>query len=187
VDDAALLAAVAGARTAVLVEGESDAAAVSVLAGRLGRPLDALGAVVVPMDGITNVRRHLTALGGAAVRPLVLCDAGEEVVVRRALGLPASADAEEHGVFTCVVDLEDELVRAVGLEAVEAVIAAEGDLRPLRTLRRQPAQRGRPPEEQLHRFIGSISGRKLRYARLLAEAVPLASVPPPLARLVVAL
>ena len=50
----------------------------------------------------------------------------------------------------------------------------------LRILQRQPAQRGRTAEEQLHRFLGTRSGRKSIYARLLVEALDLDAVPAPL-------
>jgi hypothetical protein len=47
------------------------------------------------------------------------------------------------------------------------VVEAEGELGPFRTFRRQPAQRERGLHQQLHRFLGTGSGRKIRYARLL--------------------
>jgi hypothetical protein len=53
---------------------------------------------------------------------------------------------------------------------MEAVVDAQGDLGSLRSLQSQPAWRGRAPEAQLRRFLGSGSRRKLRYARLLVEA-----------------
>jgi hypothetical protein len=83
----------------------------------------------------------------------------------------------------CEADLEDELIRALGTARVERVIDDEGELRSLRTLQKQPAQQGRPVEAQLRRFIGTRSGRKLRYARLLVEALDLGHVPRPLDRL----
>ena len=48
------------------------------------------------------------------------------------------------------------------------------------TLQKQPAQRDRPHDAQLRRFFGSGSGRKIRYARLLVEALDLDNVPRPL-------
>ena len=45
----------------------------------------------------------------------------------------------------------------------------------------QPAHRDRPVERQLRRFIGSHSGRKLRYAGLLVQELDLDRVPAPLA------
>ena len=60
------------------------------------------------------------------------------------------------------------------------LIDARGDLRSFRILQRQPAQQGRSPEMQLHRFMGTRSGRKSQYARLLADAVDLTRVPRPL-------
>jgi len=80
----------------------------------------------------------------------------------------------------CVADLEDELIRALGPPAVEDVVDSEGDLGSFRTLQRQPAWRERPLEEQLRRFMGSGGRRKIRYARLLVEALDLADMPRPL-------
>ena len=60
--------------------------------------------------------------------------------------------------------------------------STQGDLGAFRSLQRQPPWRGQPTEEQLRRFFGSGSGRKIRYARLLVEALDLAQVPRPLDR-----
>jgi len=86
------------------------------------------------------------------------------------------------GFFVCVVDLEDELIRGLGVEKVEAVVAAQGELGALRTLQKQSAQQGRTPQEQLRRFMGTRSGRKIRYGRLLVDALDLDNVPAPLDR-----
>jgi hypothetical protein len=64
--------------------------------------------------------------------------------------------------------------------AVEQVVAAQGELASFRTLQKQPAWRGRATEAQLRRFMGSGGRRKIRYARLLVEALDLAQVPRPL-------
>jgi hypothetical protein len=90
---------------------------------------------------------------------------------------------EELGFYVCVADLEDELIRALGADSVEEVVAAQGELRPFRTLQHQPAWQGRAREEQLRRFMGSGGRRKARYARLLVEALDLTSVPRPLSAL----
>jgi hypothetical protein len=82
----------------------------------------------------------------------------------------------------CEADLEDELIRALGAAAVEEVVEAQGDLRPFRTMQKQPEWRGRPREEQLRRFMGSGGRRKIRYARLLVDALDLTQVPQPLER-----
>ena len=80
----------------------------------------------------------------------------------------------------CVADLEDELIRAAGLAVVEGVIEAQGDLGSFRTFQRQPPWRGRPHAEQLRRFIGTHSGRKIRTGAMLVDAVDLARMPRPL-------
>ncbi len=59
------------------------------------------------------------------------------------------------GFHVCVADLEDELIRALGGDAVERVVAAQGELVALRTFQRQPQWAGRTQEEQLRRFLGT--------------------------------
>jgi hypothetical protein len=128
--------------------------------------------------------RYLRRFSGSKVSGL--CDAGEEADFRRALeqaglGADLTRDGMERlGFFVCVEDLEDELIRALGSGAVEQVVEAQGDLRSFRTLQKQPNWRGRPAEEQLRRFMGSGGRRKIRYARLLVEALDLSRVPRPL-------
>jgi hypothetical protein len=89
---------------------------------------------------------------------------------------------EELGFYVCDADLEDELIRALGSASVERVVDAQGELGSFRTLQKQAPWRGRPLEEQLRRFMGSGGSRKIRYARLLVEALDLAHVPRPLDR-----
>ncbi|TML71777.1 MAG: ATP-dependent endonuclease [Actinobacteria bacterium] len=172
----------------VLVEGFSDQIAVETLAERRGRDLQLEGVAVVPVGGAQAVARFLTLFGphGANARLAGLCDAGEENVFLRSLeraGFGAhltGAAMERLGFFVCRADLEDELIRALGANGVEAVLEAEGDLEAFRTFQRQPAWRARPVERQLRRFMGSAGRRKLRYARLLVEALDLGAVPRPL-------
>jgi hypothetical protein len=175
----------------VLVEGRSDQVALETLARRRGRDLAVEGVAVLAMGGARNVRRFLERFGprGLDVRLAGLCDAGEEGDFRRGLewaGLGSDlgrADLEARGFFVCVADLEDELIRCLGAAAVERVVEAQGEGGSFRTFQQQPAWRGRSPQEQLRRFIGTHSGRKARYARLLAGALDPASVPRPLDRL----
>jgi hypothetical protein len=87
------------------------------------------------------------------------------------------------GFFVCVADLEDELIRSLGIARVEQVVADQGELGQLRTFSKQPAQRERTREQQLRRFMGTRSGRKIQYARALAEALDPARIPAPLDRL----
>jgi hypothetical protein len=172
----------------VLVEGVSDKLALEVLAERRGRALDAEGVSIVPMGGAHNIASFLNLFGpqGLDVRLAGLCDAGEEGEFQRALeraGLGsnlARADMERLGFYVCVADLEDELIHALGAASVERLLAAYGDLRPFRALQKQRAWRGRTNEEQLRRFMGSGGRRKIRYARLLVEALDLMRVPRPL-------
>jgi hypothetical protein len=163
--------------TVVLVEGESDKAAVETLAGRRGRDLVAEGVEVVAMGGATNIGHAVARYGpdGVGLRIACLCDAGEEAFFQRRLD-----GIDVLGCFVCDADLEDELIRALGVAAVERIIEEQGESASLRTLRKQEFHRGRAAEQQLHRFIGVRSGRKARYARLLVEALDPDQVPEPL-------
>jgi hypothetical protein len=179
------------AATVVLVEGSSDQVALEALAERRGRELAAEGIAVVPMGGARNIRHFLELFGprGLDRRLAGLCDAGEEGDFRRGLewaGLGANlgrADMEALGFYVCVADLEDELIRCLGAGCVEQVVEAQGELGSFRTFQQQPAWQGRGSQAQLRRFMSTHSGRKVRYARLLVDALELTSVPRPLDRL----
>ena len=172
----------------MLVEGISDQVALETLAERRGRKLDAEGILLVPIGGAQSIGRFLHEYGpqGLDLGLTGLCDAAEEDEFRRGLeraGLPAAstrADLEGLGFYVCVADLEDELIRALGPATVERVVDAQGDLGSFRTLQKQPAWQGRPTHEQLRRFLGSGGSRKIRYARLLVEALEPDQVPRPL-------
>ncbi|MFE7134083.1 TOPRIM nucleotidyl transferase/hydrolase domain-containing protein [Streptomyces sp. NPDC057638] len=165
--------------TAILLEGRSDAAAVDALAARQGRELAAEGICVLPMGGAMSVGRFAGLLGprGLGLRLTGLCDEAERGHYTRGW---QRAGAPDHGYFVCAADLEDELIRALGVTRVEELIRDEGDGRALATFLSQPAQRGRPRERQLRRFLGTKKGRKIHYGRALVEALPPDRVPPPL-------
>jgi hypothetical protein len=175
-------------RAVVLVEGNSDRVALHTLAGRHGRDLAAEGVEIVAMDGITNTRTFASRYGprGLDVPLAGLYDAGEETKLRHGLaaaGLEAAREPDglaHLGFYACSVDLEDELIRALGVAAVEAVIEAAGETRSLELLAGMPAQRGWTREAVLRRFIGVRSGRKARYAALLVDALQHGSEPEPL-------
>jgi hypothetical protein len=204
------LTTVAGARAVILVEGTSDQAALEALSARRGHDLAASGIVIAAMGGATSIGHYLDLLGpaGRNMRLAGLCDAAEEGYFRRALqragmvpglayGKPAQSGAgqsvagqsgpgragiEAAGFYMCDADLEDELIRALGVARVEDIISGQGELRSFRTFQKQPAQQGRSPEAQLHRFMGTRSGRKSQYAGLLAAALEPDQVPRPLDR-----
>lgn len=186
------------ARTAVLVEGPSDAAVVRVLADARGlRHTD-----IVDMGGVTNIGHHLTRLSderspagvpglsdvGSGTRVAGLCDAGEAHVFLAALrrhGYRADTLTElgRCGFFVCTPDLEGELHRALGPELVMQALHGLGDCRRFRRFQQQPVWRDRPLSEQLHRFAGTSSGRKIRLAGHLATLLTPDNTPAPLASL----
>lgn len=178
-------------RSVVLVEGVSDQRAVEALAARDGRRLLDEGVAVLSIGGATSIRTYLDRFGpaGLGLRLSGLVDVGEEDDYRRRLeraGLGTGLDRagmERLGFYVCEADLEDELIRALGVDAVERIVAGQGELTRLRTFQQQPAQRGRPPQAQLRRFLGTRAGRKIQYAPLLVEALDDGNVPRPLQRL----
>lgn len=172
--------------TVILVEGASDQRALSALAYRQGRDLASEGVTIVATAGVTNLGRFLVMLGphGYDVGLAGLCDQPEVGELRNALafgGLAAPtgcrSDLEGLGFYVCVRDLEDELVRALGADAMIDLIAAQGQLRRFRSFQNQPAQRHKTIEAQIWRWLGN---HKIRYAPLMVEALDLAAVPRPL-------
>jgi hypothetical protein len=172
----------------VLVEGISDQFALEALARRRGRNLAAEGVSILAMHGATNIGGFLARLGldGSGLRLAGLCDEGEEAAFRRALDRAgfgpnlSRAEMEQLGFYVCVVDLEDELIRCLGMAAVEGVIEAQGDLETFRKFQKQPQWRERTSEEQLRRFLGTRSGRKIQSAAMLVDVLDLSHVPRPL-------
>ncbi|THA23712.1 ATP-dependent endonuclease [Streptomyces sp. RKND-216] len=173
------LAARLEVRTAVLLEGPSDLAAVETLAALRSRDLAGEGVCVIPMGGAMSVGRYAGLLGrtGLGLRLTGLCDERERGYYDRALD---RARAPRDGIFVCVRDLEEELIRALGVARVEEIVEDEGDLRAWRTFVRQPAQRSESPEQQMRRFLGTKKGRKIRYGTLLVGALDGRRTPAPL-------
>jgi hypothetical protein len=150
----------------VLVEGVTDRIALEAAARRLD--LDLGGIEIVPIGGAQAIRR--AAAQHESERVVGLCDAGEERWFRRVLG-----DA----THVCVKDLEDELIRALGSDRVEDVVAEQGELDTFRSFQNQVYWRGRPVELQLRRWLQN-GGRQHRYPPLLIEAMEPAEIPRPL-------
>ena len=174
-------------RAVVLVEGRSDEIAVRALARVRGRDLAAEGVSVLAAGGAQAMGRLLAVHGSAGTNATLagLCDQGEEPAVRRALvraGLaPAEGRAglEQAGFFVCERDLEDELVRGLGVPATEAVLDDHGKLGAFRTYQKQLAHRERPVLDQLRGFLNNW---KVELAAPLVEALDPARVPRPLDR-----
>ena len=184
-------AAAGEGRTVVLVEGVSDQAAISALAKRRGRNLDDEGITTVAIGGATKIWPFLELLGpqGLNVKLAGLCDIGEERHFRRALeraGFGSDltrSDMEALGFYVCDADLEDELIRSLGVDAVLEVATGQDDLGRFRIFQMQPEWQERCSEAQLRRWLGTTARRKLCYAKLLVNALDLDRVPAPLDRL----
>jgi Overcoming lysogenization defect protein-like, TOPRIM domain len=154
----------------ILVEGVSDRVALEAVAVKLGRDLERESVTIVPIGGAQAVARAAQTHAGSSIAGL--CDAPEERWFRRALG-----DA----VYVCRENLEDELIRALGPERVEAAILEQGDLETFRTFQNQPAWRGRPHDAQLRRWLHAADRRNSRYPPLLVAALDPVEIPAPLA------
>ena len=126
-----------GLRGVVLVEGNSDRVALHAVAERSGRDLAAEGIEVIAMGGITNTRAMASRYGpqGLGLSLAGLYDAADEAKLQHGLVTAGLGDAAEPdglaalGFYKCSAVLEDELIRALGVEAVEAVIEAAGETR----------------------------------------------------------
>ena len=175
------------ARTLVLVEGDSDAAAVRALADLIGCDLDLNNIQICPAAGVTNYSRVL----GDFVRThpgaefFGMYDVADERHVRRALAnaavpIAAHDSLETFGFFACVADLEDELIRALGDEGVEKVLEAQDELKSFRRFQAMPQHRATPVHQQLRRFLGTRATRKIRSAQRLVQALDLGQLPQPL-------
>jgi hypothetical protein len=151
----------------VLVEGVTDRIALAAVAQRVGLNLN--GIEIVPIGGAQAIRRAVAEHEGERI--VGLCDVGEERWFRRVLG-----DAMQ----VCVKDLEDELIRALGSERVEEVVAEQGELETFRSFQNQLFWRGRPVEMQLRRWLQN-GGRQHRYPPLIIEAMDPDEIPRPLA------
>ena len=175
-------------RSVVLVEGISDQIAVETLASRQGRDLAAEGVVVIPMGGAHSVGRFLDLFGplGRDLRVSGLCDAAEarhlcHALARAGYLQPATRPELERGhFFVCERDLEDALIRAIGSDALEALLTGQGDLGSFRTLQKQAGWRKAPFVDQVRRFLGEGAQRKLRFAGLLVAAPDVERQPRPL-------
>lgn len=169
---------------AILVEGASDRRAIAALAERQGRNLESEGVEVIATTGVTNFSKFLALLGprGHGVALTGLCDEGERADLVSALsdaGIRSGEDPlESLGFFVCVRDLEDELIRALGADAMLAILEGQGHLRRFHSFQSQPAQRHKTIEQQLWRWLGN---HKIEYAPLMVGALAISQVPGPLA------
>ena len=154
----------------ILVEGITDRIALEAAARRLGLDPASDGVEIVPIGGAQAVRRAYAEHEGKRV--VGLCDAPEERWFRRVLG---------NATYVCVENLEDELIRALGAERVEAVLATEGDLETFRSFQNQPYWRGRAVQRQLRRWFHAADNRAKRYPPLLIAALEPEEIPTPLA------
>ena len=162
-------------RCVVLVEGASDAVVLEVLGRRLGldSPSVRPGVRVVSMGGVTNIgplpRRVRRAAAGGPVRRR------RDEVLRARPAAPRTRRRDRGRTRRAGVlrvrrrprGRADPGTRYRRPDRGRSAARASSAL--LRTLQQQPAQRERSLHDQLHRFFGTKSGRKVRLARARRE------------------
>ncbi|MGL5850470.1 MAG: hypothetical protein ACRCZD_06750, partial [Phycicoccus sp.] len=92
-------------------------------------------------------------------------------------------DLASAGFRVCRRDLEDELLRAATPERALTALGEHGLAERFATFAQQPAWAGHPLADQLRRFAGAGSGRKMLFAEALAGLLDAGSTPHPLAAL----
>lgn len=168
----------------ILVEGDSDKAAVIALAPRFGVDLVSEGITVAVIGGAGNFGRAIPEATALGHRVGGLYDEAEERFVAGALNRQEGEDLTRQGFFACRPDLELELVRAVGAVEMTNLLDSQGDLKTFRNFQGQPAHRDFEAVDQMRRFISASGARKAQYAALMAEAVTFEAVPEPLEGLI---
>ena len=98
----------------LLFEGESDRAAFAAVAPRLGVDLDETLTLTV-IGGAGNFGRAIAEAAATGDRVGGLYDEAEERFVAQALNRQEGEDLTRQGFFACRGDLEEELVRAIGV------------------------------------------------------------------------
>jgi len=122
------------------------------------------------------VHRFADELAAPGRRLLGLVDQAEAPMFVEALG------ADE--TFVCEPDLEFELIRSLPQDDFVQLLDVHGDLRSFLTFCKQPAWEGQAFDDQLHRWLRSVSGRSQRYAELVVRQCPVDRIPTALAELV---
>lgn len=171
------------AETVIFVEGFSDFLAVRAFAETLGTDLDAAGVSLVSLDGADILKHYLMLFGpsGLNVQLRGLCDLDKEgkwidLLTAAGIAVADRTDLSDAGFQVADVDLEDELVRALGESVTEQVIDTAGLTGRLTSFEGQPANSGLGRQELLAAFVRT---QKIRLAPLLAAQVPDTDIPAP--------
>ena len=163
------LALDATASAVILVEGWSDQAAIDTLARRRGWDLRTEGILTLPIGGVTNLGAFIQCSahrGSASGWPV--CAMPPTRTMQDALlngqewGTHLTRTGlEAMGFFVCEADLEDELIRALGTTAVEAVLNAQGGAQLVSQVSGTACAKGTQPQ----RATASLHGYTARGAR----------------------
>ena len=167
----------------VLVEGVSDQIAVDTLAQRLGG--SDTGVAVLPVGGAQGLRRMLRTI--RADHPAVplsgLYDIAEAHVIRRALedaGLLGPDTAIEDAGFGALLISKTSCCAPAGRISSRRASPTTATSPRSASCRSSRSGAIAPIHAQLRRWMTSGARRKLRYARIFVDAIPLERMPEPL-------
>ena len=173
------------AQTVILVEGFSDLLAVRTLAERLEINLDATDVSLISLEGETLFKHYLQLLGpqGLQLSLRGLCDADAEagwIARLSAAGLAVAGRQELNalGFQVCDPDLEAILLAPLSEAEVEHTFDADGALEAFTAFSQRPENTGTPRAALYEQFVKK---EKIRWAPLLAAAIPLTAIPAPVA------
>lgn len=164
----------------LLVEAESDKAALTTLAPRFGVDFEVENITVTVINGAGNFGRAIDEATAAGHRVGGLYAESEERFVAFALNRQEGEDLTRQGFFACRRDLIDELVRAIGVSELTPLLESKSDLKGFRAFQGQGAHIEAEATEQLRRFLSANGARKADYAARMADEVPFEDIPEPL-------
>jgi putative ATP-dependent endonuclease of the OLD family len=177
------------AKRIMFVEGPSDRLAMLALAKKKNLALDSLGVSIVTLDGAGILTWFVKLFGPSGFQlPLCgLCDSDHlsewsKVLETSGVGTNLSqAKMETIGFFVCDRDLEDELIKTLGLAAVIQTIDQNGDTNAWKIFCQQPKNKNLTQADQLRAFLRKTQ-RKVLYAPLLVSKLS-TTIPRPLEEL----
>jgi hypothetical protein len=172
------------AELVVFVEGFSDLLAVRACASTLDIDLDARGVSLISLEGADILQHYLSLLGpsGLNVRMRGLCDLDKEarwtaLLTVAGISINSRSDLNAAGFHVAEADLEEELVKALGITDTERVISEAGLTNRLEGFEKQPTNAGLSREDLLTAFAGTL---KIKLAPLLASEIPASDIPGPI-------
>ena len=149
------------AQGVILVEGDSDKFALEAVAEKVGRNLDGEGITIVSLEGGGGLGTFLGMLGprGFSLKLAGLCDQDSQSGWIKKLdeaGVGSVLDRaamERVGFYVCESDLEDELLRALGVDEALEIVQERGDRAAFDFYSQEPRHSDLDTHDQLLGFL----------------------------------